>query len=108
MKFKYIPGMRPTPMLMFQNHPNKDVFENEKDVFKKGEFVNNFHHMWNIGAYLIYNDKLEVISYRISNPHNFIWLLRIINQELTIEFEENFIKDNQNFLVEVSEELITM
>lgn len=109
MKFKYIPGTRPTPMLMYYNEPNIGVFNVEENVvFKSGNYTNKENHIWNIGAYIIYNNKLEILSYRISNPHNFIWLLRIINKEITIDFNDDFVQENKKFLDEISEELITM
>ena len=108
MKFKYIPGMRPTPMLMYQIEPNQEVFQVMEDSFEKNNYIDEFNHMWNMGAYFIYNDDLEIISYRISNVHNFLWLLRALNKDITIEFNNDFIEKNQDFIKEVSEELITM
>lgn len=108
MKFKYVPGMRPTPMLMYQKEVNINIFNEDWNSFKSGEFTTKLNHIWNMGSYIIYDDNLDVVSYRISNVHNFLWLLRVINKELTIIFKEDFIKDNQDFIKEVSEELITI
>ena len=108
MKFKYVPGMRPTPMLMYQTEPNQDVFDLIEDSFEKNGYFNEFNHMWNMGAYFIYNNDLEIISYRISNAHNFLWLLRALNKDIIIDFNDDFIEKNQDFIKEVSEELITM
>ena len=41
MKFKYMPGMRPTPMLMYQTVQNNDVFNENLNAFKQGEYINN-------------------------------------------------------------------
>ncbi|MGL6124913.1 MAG: hypothetical protein ACRC1F_00275 [Metamycoplasmataceae bacterium] len=108
MKLKYVPGMRPTPMLMYQNTPNFDSFNEDENRYKKGNYTPKENHMWNMGSYLIYNENLEIISYRIANPYNFLWLLRVINKEITVEFDDIFIKENEKFLIETSEELISM
>ncbi|MGL5205434.1 MAG: hypothetical protein ACRC7B_00770 [Metamycoplasmataceae bacterium] len=108
MKLKYSPGIRPTPMLMYQNTPNKDVFDEFENGFKMGNYIENYHHIWNIGAYIIYNDDLEIISYRISHEYNFLWLLRVINKAIIVEFNDDFVQKNQKFLTDISDELITM
>ncbi|MGL5205118.1 MAG: hypothetical protein ACRC63_02615 [Metamycoplasmataceae bacterium] len=108
MKLKYLPGMRPTPLLMYQNTPNENVFNEYGKSFIKGDYINKENHIWNIGAYIIYNNNLEILSYRIANPYNFIWLLRVINKEILVEFNDDFVKENQKFLEEVNGELISL
>ncbi|MGL4251999.1 MAG: hypothetical protein ACRDCH_00945 [Metamycoplasmataceae bacterium] len=108
MKLKYIPGLRPTPMLMYQNIPNNDVFQAFESTFKKGNYTEDQNHIWNIGSYIIYNDHLEITAYRISNEYNFLWLLRVINKEIILELQDDFVKEHQKFLLEVSDELIPM
>lgn len=113
MKFKYVPGMRPTPMLMYYKEVNEKVFNEENlnedsKIYKKGEFTQKFNHIWNMGSYFIYDDNQEIISYRITNNYNFLWLLRVINQEIIVEFNQDFVKENQDFFKEISEELITV
>jgi hypothetical protein len=45
MKYKYIPAINPTPMLMYQVESNKMAFNEEHNIFKKGDFVNDLHHL---------------------------------------------------------------
>ncbi|MDK2819788.1 MAG: hypothetical protein KFW07_03050 [Mycoplasmataceae bacterium] len=108
MKFKYIPGMRPTPMLMYYQNIEKTSFNEQQHIYKMGDFTEDFHHIWNMGSYFIYNDRLEIIAYRISNEYNFLWLLRILNKPIIINFNDDFIENYQNFFNEVKDELITM
>ncbi|MGL5732574.1 MAG: hypothetical protein ACRCXE_00670 [Metamycoplasmataceae bacterium] len=95
-------------MLMYQTTPNKDVYNELEKTFKKGIYTDNENHIWNIGAYIIYNDDLEITSYRISNEYNFLWLLRVLNKEIIVEFNDDFVKGNQKFFQEIHDELITM
>ncbi len=106
MKYKYKPAINPTPMLMYQIESNQVVFNEEHNIFKKGEFVKDLNHIWNMGAYLIYNNESEIITYRISNPYNFLWLLRILNKEITIDLNDDFIERNLKFLEEAAKELV--
>lgn len=108
MKFKYIPGTRPTPMLMYYKNVEKSSFDEEQHIYKMGNFVENFNHIWNMGSYIIYNDELELIAYRISNEYNFLWLLRILNKSIIIDFKPDFIESYQKFFSELEGELITM
>mgnify|MGYP006999718125 CR=1 FL=1 len=112
MKFKYIPGIRPTPMLMFYNEPNLEVYEGQiKDA--QSELNLNFknlykiddHHYWNNGVYIIFNDKYEVISHVISHFPNLLYLLRAINKPLIFEFNDNEIKIFKEDLDKLCDEL---
>jgi hypothetical protein len=87
---------------------NMMAFNGEENIYKKGDFVNGQNHIWNMGAYLIYNNSSEIITYRISNPYNFLWLLRILNKEVTIELDQDFIEQNKKFLEEVTKELTSV
>lgn len=102
MKFKYMPGMRPTPMLMYQTVQNNDVFNENLNAFKQGEYINNLNHMWNIGSYIIYDNDLKVVSYRISDVNNLLWLLRALNKEVVIDFDEDLILVNKKFIENLS------
>lgn len=95
--FSYIPGIYPTPMLMYYQKPNKDFFVSDEYKYSFGEYIEGENHIWNIGAYIIYNDKNEIIGYKIQSPEYFLWLLRVINKELIMVFDEKFVKENQDF-----------
>jgi hypothetical protein len=45
MKFKYIPAVNPTPMLMYQMESNMMAFNGEENIYKKGDFVNGQNHI---------------------------------------------------------------
>ncbi|MGL4343266.1 MAG: hypothetical protein ACRCRZ_01760 [Metamycoplasmataceae bacterium] len=89
-KFKYLEGLRPTPMLAFYNKVQKeeyDLFQN----YQYGEFTSKFEHYWNIGSYIIVDKKeKKIIAYAIENANNFLWLLRVINMNLTFEASNDF------------------
>lgn len=95
--FCYIPGIYPTPMLMYYQKQNQEVFDNEEYNYSFGQYSKEHNHIWNIGAYIIYNDKNEIISYRIRSSEYFLWLLRVINKELIMKLDEKFVKENQDF-----------
>lgn len=91
LQFKYIPGIRPTPMLAIYDTPNFDVYSNIKDLMmqsikvtsSENNFTNNFKHFWNHGAYIIFDEvSLEIKAFLFSDFSNFIFLLRNINKEL--------------------------
>ncbi len=105
MKFVYKPGIRPIPMLMYYKELNENVFNEEHNAFKNGKFINEWNHIWNIGSYLIYNNNFDILAYRITDVYNFLWLLRTINKKIVIDFTNDFIENNQNFIKEVSGEL---
>lgn len=93
MKLKYITGLRPTPMLMYYVKPEKTVFDemfsSDDVMIKKGKFVEKYNHIWNMGAYIIYDENtLEIISFIITNFSNFIYLLRTVNKPLIINIDE--------------------
>lgn len=95
-RYKYVIGLRPIPMLMMNSKPNESVF-NEDYKNSYGEWTNSNNTLWTIGAYIIYNDK-EVISYRFNDLANLVWLLRKINKELIIYLNEEHKKTIDNEL----------
>lgn len=96
-KYVYIPGLRPTPMLAYYTDIKEEIY-NEEYKNSYGDFTIEKNHMWNIGAYLIFDKETnKIISYKFNDVFHFIWLLRILNLPLEIKFNENFIKNNQDF-----------
>ena len=115
MKIKYVPGTYPVPMLMFYKESNKSSFEdikNNESILKIGDFTNGYSHIWNMGAYIIYDESsLEVKSLVISNFANFVWLLRTIAKELVIEICEELwtkiLNENEGKLFEEEFQIIS-
>ena len=106
LSYTYLPAERPTPMLGYETNANEDLFVKKEGVkFEFGEFNSNYQHIWNIGAYLIYNlTKKEVIAYQFGELSYLIWLLRIINQPLKIQFLESVIKENPKLFTNNSDQ----
>lgn len=100
---------KPTPMLAYHNTPNINVFNDEYKYIFNNDFINDnssIKHIWNMNAYIIYNEELKkVISYKFNEPEYFLWLLRIINLELEIIFNDDFVRENQDFFVNTMDEL---
>lgn len=112
MKMKYIPGMRPTPMLMYYTDPNKEVYlgqikdaQVELNLNTENLFTTEHHHYWNPGSYIIFDDNYQVISHVISHFPNFLYLLRTINKPLNFTFNkmevEKFKKDLDSLIDEL-------
>lgn len=103
--FSYIVGQRPTPMLAIYTDKNQDVFDKKYNQ-NYGYFSNQYNHIWNINAYIIY-DKTnnEIISYKFDDFAYFIWLLRSINIELKIPFSIYFIQNNDETIKEYQDEI---
>ncbi|MGL4647347.1 MAG: hypothetical protein ACRCVI_01320 [Mycoplasmoidaceae bacterium] len=93
-KLKYLPGIRPTPMLVVFNDHNLQAFEDIKNEclspldFKR-TFINDFHHLWNPNAYLIYNDQNEILAFVYTNIAYLFYLLRSLNKPLMLEINAN-------------------
>ena len=104
--YTYIPAERPTPMLGYETSANENLFAKKEDVkFEFGKFNPNYQHIWNIGAYLIYDlDKKEVIAYQFSELSYLIWLLRIINQPLMIQFSETITREHSKLFTNNSDQ----
>ncbi|MGL4617003.1 MAG: hypothetical protein ACRCUM_02085 [Mycoplasmoidaceae bacterium] len=101
-KIKYIPGIRPMPMIALYNEKNMKVFNqikknsnaNEKITFNQ-EYVDDCNHIWNHGSYIIYNDNLNVMAFVYEQLPTLFYALRSINKELIFEIDtisENEIK----------------
>ncbi len=91
MKFKYIPGLRPTPMLMYYREPNKEIFNefNENNNFNL-LFDNNNSHYWNHNAYLIMDDEKNILTHVVFNDFIYlVYLLRVINKEVIFEIDDD-------------------
>lgn len=91
LKFVYIPGMRPTPMLAVYDIPNLEVYNNTYTSMKdsldnidiESNYSDSFKHFWNHGAYIIFDEtNLEIKSLLFSDFSLFIFLLRFINKSL--------------------------
>lgn len=100
--YLYQPGDYPTTMQATYSHPDQKIFKalayqvgtwikpSEK-VLDQNKLIK---HLWNNGAYIIYNNE-EVLSYAITKDGNKIsWsllvhLLRCIRQELKINIDQS-------------------
>ncbi|MGL5591532.1 MAG: hypothetical protein ACRDCF_02225 [Mycoplasmoidaceae bacterium] len=101
-KIKYIPGMRPVPMLALYNEKNMKVFDEikknsnaDRKLSFNQEYVDEHNHTWNHGSYIIYDDNLEVIAFTYEQLPTLFYILRSINKELIFEIDaidENEIK----------------
>lgn len=94
MKFRYVPGLRPTPMLMYYVQPEKNVYnemiKDQSNIITIGQYSPNLNHIWNMNSYIIYDDEtLKISSVVINSFSNFIYLLRNMNKPLTIEIDDN-------------------
>lgn len=84
--FLYQPAPRPTPMLAYQTAVNQAAFS-EAGGHQYGTFSADHRHIWNIGAYLIYDAATHtVLAYKFDDLAHLVWLLRIVNQPLKISF----------------------
>lgn len=93
MKIRYIPGVRPTPMLMYYVQPEEKVYNEMLNdgatLFKKGSYTTKMNHIWNMNAYIIYNNEtFNIESVVINNFSNFVYLLRNMNKPLYIELND--------------------
>lgn len=103
-KYLYVPGNYPTPMLAFYNEINRDAWDEQYEN-SYGEFINDQIHLWNIGAYFIYDAKnLEILAYKFNDVYHFVWLLRVLNKSLKMFFSDDFIKDNKSFFKDNADE----
>lgn len=91
--YLYQPGDYPMTMQAVYNQPEAKIFNQLE--YKVGKWPKNapqVKHLWNNGAYLIYNDQ-QVLAYGIIVDQNQIaWnllvhLLRYAKKELMISFE---------------------
>lgn len=96
LNFVYKPSERPVPMLAYQTEVNQQVFDQDQNYqVKYQSFNGDYQHIWNHNAYLIYDQDLKtVIAYRFEELSYLVWLLRIINQPLKIQFDETTYQDN--------------
>ncbi|KFB07498.1 sugar phosphate isomerase family [Malacoplasma iowae] len=90
-KVKYIPGNRPTPMLMLYNEPNEQVYsanvkrmiDTYKILINNKSFNSSNKHFWNIGSYVSFNEQTnEVDLIAFEHFDTLIFLLRAINRPL--------------------------
>lgn len=90
-KVKYIPGNRPTPMLMVYNEPNEQVYNTNikrmidtyKILINNKSFNSSNKHYWNVGSYISFNEQTnEADLIAFEHFDTFIFLLRSINKPL--------------------------
>lgn len=90
-KVKYIPGNRPTPMLMVYNEPNEQVYnanlkrmiDTYKILINTKSFNSSNKHYWNVGSYISFNEQTnEADLIAFEHFDTFIFLLRTINKPL--------------------------
>lgn len=90
-KVKYIPGNRPTPMLMVYNEPNEQVYnanlkrmiDTYKILINNKSFNSSNKHYWNVGSYISFNEQTnEADLIAFEHFDTFIFLLRAINKPL--------------------------
>ncbi len=96
-ELSYIPDNRPTPMLMVWNEKNKESFDNIVSEMNEniklnefGEWIDDYTHVWNDGAYIIYdknNNDVKCITF--SSDDRLIFLLRYICKPLVFKFDSN-------------------
>lgn len=114
--FKYKPALRPCPMLMYYDEPNNEVFESLKQDMQnslgfvsKDKFNPNKSHMWNHGAYLIYDkESLLIESIIFSDFALLIYLLRTLNKEMWYLIEDLNLKKafNENLSIFLDEYIL--
>lgn len=85
-KFKYVPGSYPLPMIMVNVKPNEQVY-NEQYKTSFGKWNKEGTSFWTIGSYMIVKDK-EISSYKYNEFANLVWLLRTLNKEVSIYIDE--------------------
>lgn len=105
-KLKYKPGTKPVPMLMYYKDVNQEVYNelsSSQDIkIKQNEFSTNYNHIWNIGAYIIYDDQ-KVTSCVCSEISNLIWLFRTISKPIIWEIDDSILSILKNELNEYFE-----
>ncbi len=112
MKFKYIPGERPTPMLAYNTEPNLNAFnecvrdmDGVYSVLPK--YDRKHKHYWNMNAYLIIDEeKNEIIACAFIEFMYVIYLLRVINKEFILEFGQDIYDDNIDDFEALADELV--
>lgn len=95
MKFKYILGIRPIPRIAMFDNMNSEAFIQISNEMLENLKIDNFQqlqtqymHVWNPGAYIVYDDKTLMIMNMVFNDFpNLIFLLRYINKELWCNLE---------------------
>ena len=101
MKFKYIPGLRPVPMLAYYNEPNIKLFDDLNIGFNLN-FNNNNKHYWNHNAYLIIDETNNLITHAIFNNFSYlIFLLRVINKDVIFEINNDMYESIKNDIDEL-------
>lgn len=102
-KLSYIPGFRPTPLLMVWYDVNKKFYDDlvqemEQNLFIKftnSAFDEQVNHIWNDSCYMVYNpDSLSIRALAFSSIEKLIYLLRHVNKNLTMR-----IADEQTYQV---------
>lgn len=92
---EYIIGIRPTPMLMVWHDKNEKFFsdlvetmKNDLDIKFNQEWDTEIEHVWNDGAYIIYDkNSYNVKSLAFSSDDRLFYLLRYINKPLKFNFD---------------------
>lgn len=91
-KLTYSPGLRPTPLLMVYDTPNQEQYDRTllemideyKTNMTAGIFNYSKKHLWNMGAYISYDEITnEIELFAFNNFSNLLYLLRYINKPLT-------------------------
>lgn len=91
MIYKYIPGLRPTPMLAYYTEQNKEHFDNlieESNFLVKREFITEGRHYWNMNSYVIITTNI-VVSLAFVDFSTLLFLLRVINEEIFINLNDD-------------------
>lgn len=92
---EYVPGIRPTPLLMVWHDKNSNFYyELLKNMHKNFdlklnlEFDENNEHVWNDGCYIVYDKAANKIkSLAFESEDRFLFLLRFINKPITLEID---------------------
>lgn len=100
MRFKYKPGLYPTPMLAYYDNVNLELFNQFSN--KNQKFVDNYKHMWNSGGYIIVNDQNEVVASSYDQFIYVVYLLRVLNKEviITLKNEDTIEEINKHLMQE--------
>ncbi len=94
MKFRYVPGNYPVPMLAIEVKANADVFNSmiqEPDFIFKSEdqFTPKYKHAFNMNAYIIYDEnECKVIAIRTTSFPHLVYLFRSLGKPFEFELEE--------------------
>lgn len=111
MKFKYIPGERPCPMLAYNTEPSLNAFnEYVRDMAEIYDRVPKYDrkhtHIWNMNAYIIYDEETnEVLACAFLEFIYVIYLLRALNKPLTMNFDQDVYDDNIDDFEVLTDEL---